>query len=404
MRRPRCPKSAAIASKTSAEAKPLPSVNGPPRPTFETGAANGLKGKLFGYPDIPKLMDMTMRNFVLLLFICDESLNLHDFDDVFVDVTMSCCLSSCHRKTLADICHSKMPKRGNGIDGWNWTFNWFRFKDSNIFRWLEDQKKKVFPCLGELCELISPPSGSLLEKKRNILSFLTCIPWAISYTITFHETCWTYNSNFVLDTKYSCKSDDSPQNLQKSSFLDPPPNPSGRHLPPPLQPLKSSRTSICSASTSKVWVMSENANLKRSAYLHTRMPWRFGVSLKGPFGGVHYKMVFTGCRPNSNFLSENHPKSSPKAKKVVLKSYQHRPQTVKTIQERKLPLFSTLIGKSGFKERFLLENFRADKRIVAQKLVQFFQSHDPTPLLWKGLPKPVPSHVQARQTACKPMG
>ena len=172
MRRPRCPKSAAIASKTSAEAKPLPSVNGPPRPTFETGAANGLKGKLFGYPDIPKLMDMTMRNFVLLLFICDESLNLHDFDDVFVDVTMSCCLSSCHRKTLADICHSKMPKRGNGIDGWNWTFNWFRFKDSNIFRWLEDQKKKVFPCLGELCELISPPSGSLLEKNGISWAFL----------------------------------------------------------------------------------------------------------------------------------------------------------------------------------------------------------------------------------------
>ena len=39
------------------------------------------------------------------------------------------------------------------------------------------------------------------------------------------------------------------------------------------QPVKSSRTSMWSASTSKVWVMSENANLKRSAYLHTRMPW-----------------------------------------------------------------------------------------------------------------------------------
>ena len=62
MRRPRCPKSAAIASKTSAEAKPLPSVNGPPRPTFETGAANGLKGKLFGYPDIPKVLERTMRS------------------------------------------------------------------------------------------------------------------------------------------------------------------------------------------------------------------------------------------------------------------------------------------------------------------------------------------------------
>ena len=69
-------------------------------------------------------------------------------------------------------------------------------------------------------------------------------------------------------------------------------------------------------------------------------------------------MVFTACRPNLNFLSQNHPTSSPKAKKVVLKFYQHGHQTVKTIQGRKLPLFSTLIGKSGFKERFLLENFR----------------------------------------------
>lgn len=252
-----------------------------------------------------------------------------------------------------------MLERGKGFDGWNWTFNWFRFKDSNIFRWLEDQEKKSSLVLVNFVNSSHHQVDLCWKKHRNILSFLyiytlgnfrILLPFMKHAELTTRISFWTLSIlvNF----------DDSLQNLQKSSFQDPQPNPSGRHLPPPLQPLKSSRTSIWSASTSKVWVMSENANLKRSAYLHTRMPWRFGVSLKGPFGGVRYKMVFTGCWPNSNFLSENHPKSSPKAKKVVLKLYHHRPQTVKTIQERKLPLFSTLIAKSGFKERFLLENFR----------------------------------------------
>ena len=100
-------------------------------------------------------------------------LNLHDFDDVFVDVTMSCCLSSCHRKTLADICHSKMPKRGKGIDGWNWTFNWFRFKDSNIFRWLEDHKKSLPLSWWTLWTHLSTKWIYLCWKKiGNILSFL----------------------------------------------------------------------------------------------------------------------------------------------------------------------------------------------------------------------------------------
>lgn len=35
----------------------------------------------------------------------------------------------------------------------------------NRFQVIKGSEKKVFPCLGELCELISPPSGSLLEKK-----------------------------------------------------------------------------------------------------------------------------------------------------------------------------------------------------------------------------------------------
>ena len=146
--------------------------------------------------------------------------------------------------------------------------------------------------------------------------------------------------------------------------------------------------------------MSENANLKRSAYLHTRMPWRFGVSLKRPRLEAFTRRWFSlDVGRLWIFLSENHPKSSPKAKKVVLKLYQHRPQTVKTIAA----FFNTHRFKSGFKGQIPIGylSHGADKRIVTQKLFQFFQSHQSNTAPLKGPAQtPPPSPVQARQSAC----
>ena len=106
-------------------------------------------------------------------FFCDESLNLHDFDDVFVDVTyVLLSLLLPQKNTCRHLPLKNAPKEGRALMGETELSTGSVLRSRNRFQVIRGSEKKVFPCLGELCELISPPSGSLLEKKiRNILSF-----------------------------------------------------------------------------------------------------------------------------------------------------------------------------------------------------------------------------------------
>ena len=164
------------------------------------------------------------------VFFCDESLNLHDFDDVFVDVTyVLLSLLLPQKNTCRHLPLKNAPKEGRALMGETELSTGSVLRSRNRFQVIRGSEKKKSSLV-----LVNFVNSSLHQvdlcwRKKFEISwvFFTFIPWAISYTIkiTFHETCWTYNSNFVLDTKYSCKSDDSLQNLQKKQLPRPPTQP-----------------------------------------------------------------------------------------------------------------------------------------------------------------------------------
>ena len=146
-----------------------------------------------------------------------------------------------------------------------------------------DETEETRPVFVIFVRIVSPQSGgSLLRTLAS--SYIPCM-----------NMLFTHNSKLVVVTILVIPV----THFQTRNFLVPltnPPITSDRLRWLRSQPVKSSRTSMWSASTSKVWVMSENANLKRSAYLHTRMPW---VHFWGQKSSEHFrKHMDQGKRAN----------------------------------------------------------------------------------------------------------